>query len=110
MRPRLTFAVLLAVAIAAATLYARPVHATPAAGFVGTQAGDRSRPSPPPRHFSGLINDYTPSAAVVGGGPYEMRGKWSLDLDERRGTATFDGGHEHGDLGLRDYARHGEQG
>ena len=55
-----------------------PVHA----------ARDRDRPSPPPRHFSGLINDYTPSAAVVGGGPYEMRGKWSLDLDERRGTAT----------------------
>jgi hypothetical protein len=77
MRARLTFAVLLAAAIAAATLSGRPVHAT----------GDRDRPSP--RHFSGLINDYTPSAAVVGGGPYEMRGKWSLDLDERQGTATF---------------------
>jgi hypothetical protein len=45
--------------------------------------------NPAPRHFGGLINDYTPSAAVVAGGPYEMRGKWSLDLDERRGTADF---------------------
>lgn len=50
---------------------------------------DRDRPSPAPRHFSGLINDYTPSAAVVPGGPYEMRGRWSLDVDERIGTATF---------------------
>jgi hypothetical protein len=50
-------------------------------------AGD----SPPalPVHYRGLINDYTPSAAVVKGGPYEMRGKWALDVDERRGTATF---------------------
>jgi hypothetical protein len=42
-----------------------------------------------PVHFIGLINDYTPSAAVTKGGPYEMRGKWSLDIDERRGPARF---------------------
>jgi hypothetical protein len=42
-----------------------------------------------PDHYIGLLNDHTPSAAVVKGGPYEMRGKWSLELDERRGTATF---------------------
>jgi hypothetical protein len=42
-----------------------------------------------PVHFIGLINDYTPSAAVTKGGPYEMRGKWSLDIDERRGAARF---------------------
>jgi hypothetical protein len=58
-------------------------------GLTPDGAGDHDRPSPTPRHFSGLINDYTPSAAVVNGGPYEMRGKWSLDLDERRGTADF---------------------
>ena len=29
-------------------------------------------------HFEGLINDYTPS--TVAGGPYEMRGTWSLDV------------------------------
>ena len=90
MRPRLTLAVLLAVAIATAALHARPVHATPGGGSAGMRTAlDRDRPSPSPRHFSGLINDYTPSAAVVGGGPYEMRGNWSLDLDEPRGTATF---------------------
>ena len=47
-------------------------------------------PFPPLRmHYGGLLNDYTPSAAVVKGGPYEMRGKWSLDVNQRRGTATF---------------------
>jgi hypothetical protein len=40
-------------------------------------------------HYAGLINDYTPSAAVTKGGPYEMRGKWALDVDERHGTARF---------------------
>ena len=52
-------------------------------------AGDRDATAPLPVHYSGLINDYTPSAAVVKGGPYEMRGKWSLDVDQRRGKATF---------------------
>jgi hypothetical protein len=50
---------------------------------------EREPPSLPPVHFTGLLNDFTPSAAVVKGGPYEMRGKWSLDIDERRGTAAF---------------------
>jgi hypothetical protein len=31
-----------------------------------------------PTHFSGLINDYTPS--TVKGGPWEMHGQWTLDL------------------------------
>jgi hypothetical protein len=43
----------------------------------------------PAMHYVGLINDYTPSAAVTKGGPYEMRGNWSLDVDERHGTARF---------------------
>ena len=43
----------------------------------------------PTVHFAGLLNDYTPSAAVTKGGPYEMRGKWSLDVDERYGAARF---------------------
>jgi hypothetical protein len=42
-----------------------------------------------PEHFSGLLNDYTPGAPTVTGGPYEMHGKWSLDLSEERGSATF---------------------
>ena len=52
-------------------------------------AGDRDATAPLPVHYRGLINDYTPSAAVVKGGPYEMRGKWELDVDQRRGKATF---------------------
>jgi len=38
-----------------------------------------------PVRFSGLINDYTPSTSP--GGPYEMRGEWSLNV--QGGTATF---------------------
>lgn len=48
---------------------------------------DHGRPDTLPVHFSGLINDHTPAA--VKGGPYEMRGKWSLEVDERRGTGKF---------------------
>src|ERR1700733_13131436 len=39
-----------------------------------------------PVHFSGVINDYSPS--TVSGGPYEIRGDWSLDV-VRTGTANF---------------------
>jgi len=42
-----------------------------------------------PTHLSGLLNDYTPPAPTVAGGPYEMHGKWSLHLSEKQGTATF---------------------
>ena len=37
-------------------------------------------------HLSGLINDYSPS--TVSGGPYEIRGQWSLDVN-RSGSADF---------------------
>ncbi len=37
-------------------------------------------------HFNGVISDYSPS--TVSGGPYEIRGEWSLDVG-RTGTATF---------------------
>jgi hypothetical protein len=36
--------------------------------------------------FKGLINDYSPS--TVPGGPYEIRGEWSMDV-QRTGTANF---------------------
>jgi hypothetical protein len=39
-----------------------------------------------PVHFSGVIHDYSPS--TVSGGPYEMRGEWTLDV-ARGGTASF---------------------
>jgi hypothetical protein len=41
-----------------------------------------------PAHFSGLLNDYTPAPPLLSAGPYEMHGKWSLDLSAQ-GTATF---------------------
>lgn len=36
--------------------------------------------------FKGLINDYGP--LTVAGGPYEIRGEWSMDV-QRTGTANF---------------------
>lgn len=49
---------------------------------------------PQPTHFSGLINDYTPTSdsitsKPISGSPYEMHGRWTLDLNVRRSTATF---------------------
>jgi hypothetical protein len=46
--------------------------------------------SPTPTHFSGLINDYSPQT-IMGKtvGPWEMHGKWSLDLKGRSGLADF---------------------
>jgi len=40
-----------------------------------------------PRHLRGVINDYTP----ISGGmtAWEVRGPWTLDLREERGTADF---------------------
>lgn len=44
--------------------------------------------SPPqPEHFAGIINDYSPSN--VPGGPWEVRGKWSLDLHGDSGNVNF---------------------
>lgn len=37
-------------------------------------------------HFKGYISDYTPS--TVSGGPYEVRGLWSVDI-QRTGTGNF---------------------
>ena len=65
------------------------VAGTTCGGLAPALAGEHESLPTLPVHFSGLINDYTPSAAVTKGGPYEMRGKWTLDVDERRGTATF---------------------
>jgi hypothetical protein len=60
-------------------------------GLPRAHAGVQSRL---PASFSGLLNDYTPpppsmpGGPGVAGGPYEMHGKWSLQLRER-GAATF---------------------
>src|SRR5580765_3000247 len=63
------------------------ISATAAGGPVEErQAYPQSAFLQPAVQYVGLINDYTPSAAVTKGGPYEMRGKWSLEVDERHGT------------------------
>jgi hypothetical protein len=69
--------------------------AVAAMGLVRAQAQDLR-----PVHFSGQINDYSPS--TVSGGPYEIRGDWSLDLI-RGGAASFsaDLNMETSDTGLR---------
>jgi hypothetical protein len=60
-----------------------------ATGLGGTTVAVAGDP-PPPVHYSGLIDDYTPTpAGGVKNGPYEMHGKWSLEVDERHGTAKF---------------------
>jgi hypothetical protein len=40
-----------------------------------------------PVQFSGLVNDYSPS--TVNGGPYEIHGQWTLEINEWSGTADF---------------------
>ena len=57
-----------------------------AAGLGGVSSAGQHEP-PLPIHYVGFINDFTSSA--VSKGPYEMRGKWSLDLDSRRGKSQF---------------------
>ena len=56
--------------------------------LVGVTGAHSDDPSRLPESFSGLLNDYTPPAPTVTGGPYEMHGKWSLRL-RNRGAATF---------------------
>jgi hypothetical protein len=52
------------------------------AGVTCVIAGTRA-----PNHFAGVINDYT---AVAGGtGPWEVRGPWTLDVNEKTGKADF---------------------
>ncbi|HEY6904241.1 MAG TPA: hypothetical protein VI216_08025 [Candidatus Acidoferrales bacterium] len=50
-------------------------------------AGALAQDPPLPVHLSGLINDYTPETGV--GGPWEIRGEWSLDIKGDSGTANF---------------------
>jgi len=53
-------------------------------------------------HFGGLINDYSPS--TVSGGPYEIRGQWSVDVNTSGSTADFsaDLNMETSDYGITD--------
>lgn len=63
-------------------------------GLVLAVAMGASAQDPPPRmHFRGLINDYTPqtdpTTGKALGGPWEIRGSWSLQLLGDSGTANF---------------------
>lgn len=42
---------------------------------------------PVPVQFTGLINDYSPS--TVNGGPWEMHGQWTLNINAWSGKADF---------------------
>lgn len=47
-----------------------------------------------PVHLSGLLNDFTPSSVAgvaIKGGPWEMHGKWTVEINEFSKTATFTG-------------------
>jgi len=44
--------------------------------------------APTPKHFSGVINDYSP-ATVTPMGPWEIRGPWTLRLKDESRKADF---------------------
>ena len=63
-----------------------------AATLGGLTQAVAAAPPAPPRHLGGLLNDYSPAhvnGTAVKGGPYEMRGRWSLELQRYSHTATF---------------------
>jgi hypothetical protein len=73
----------------------RFLMALAAVGLVRAQA-------PAPVYLSGIINDYSPS--TVAGGPWEIRGEWSLDLQGGSGSASFSAAltMETSDYGISD--------
>jgi hypothetical protein len=48
---------------------------------------DHGAPQFAAQHFAGILNDYTPS--TVKGGPWEVRGKWTLNINNFAHTADF---------------------
>jgi hypothetical protein len=73
-------AVLVSLALAAGTL-----------GVAGLSSAAEIAPRLP-AHLTGLINDFTPSSVngvTIKGGPWEMHGKWTIELNEFSQTATF---------------------
>ena len=70
----------------------RSIVVLAAATVGGLTQAVAAAPPEPPRHLGGLLNDYSPAhvnGIAVKGGPYEMRGRWSLDLQLYPRTATF---------------------
>ncbi len=65
-----------------------------ALGIGGQDRALAGGPPPLPTHFSGLLNDYTPTIdsntdKAISGSPYEMHGSWKLDVNAQRSKATF---------------------
>jgi hypothetical protein len=54
-----------------------------------------------PIHFSGLINDYSPS--TVKGGPWEMHGQWTLDIRRDRRAESGFAADFSADMTMSDY-------
>src|SRR5580658_4452657 len=53
-----------------------------------------------PVSFSGVVNDYSPS--TVSGGPYEIRGDWSLNIVGSTANFSADLNMETSDYGITD--------
>ncbi len=51
-------------------------------------------------HFGGTINDYSPS--TISGGPWEIRGGWSVDVVAGAGSFTGSWNMETSDYGISD--------
>lgn len=63
-----------------------------AIGCAGLTCAFAGEPPRLPAHFSGVLNDYTPTKAdgiAIKGSPYEMHGTWRLELDESQRLASF---------------------
>jgi hypothetical protein len=65
-----------------------------AVGIIGAAGLPVAAQVPPPlsAHLAGLLNDFTPSSVngvAIKGGPWEMHGKWAVEIDQFRQTATF---------------------
>jgi len=61
-------------------------------GVGGPTSAVAGAPPQLPTHFSGVLSDYTPSSVngtPIKGAPYEMHGRWTLDLNAARSKATF---------------------
>lgn len=68
------------------------VLALVATGIGAQTSAAAGRPPGLPTHFSGLLSDYTPSSVngtPIKGAPYEMHGRWTLDLNATRSKARF---------------------
>jgi hypothetical protein len=65
-----------------------------AAGIIGAAGLPVAAQDAPvlPAHLAGLVNDFTPSSVnnvAIKGGPWEMHGKWAVEIHEFGHTATF---------------------